>query len=174
MRCGNTKTETLRHSTHYINCGADYLYVCIWKVLSSEEESRDVLQETYIDMQRLAPYTTDGYEWRFMHYTTSGIYNGLGKWWPWSYWSYNVDNSKDWQSTGDGTEYNRKFTVTQDGVDYTECKVADINYDEQGRIKEIVELGDEKNSLQYNESGLLISMDSAHRKKDPCVPDELL
>ena len=27
-----------------------YLYVCIWKVLGSEEESRDVLQETYMDI----------------------------------------------------------------------------------------------------------------------------
>lgn len=27
-----------------------YLYVCIWKVLGSEEESRDALQETYMDI----------------------------------------------------------------------------------------------------------------------------
>lgn len=27
-----------------------YLYVCIWKVLGSEEESQDVLQETYMDI----------------------------------------------------------------------------------------------------------------------------
>ena len=27
-----------------------YLYVCIWKVLGNEEESRDVLQETYMDI----------------------------------------------------------------------------------------------------------------------------
>lgn len=79
------------------------------------------------DMQRLAPCTTDGYEWRFIHYTTSGTFDDQGRWWPWFYWRFDVDNSKDWDSTEDGAEYYRKFTVTQDGVDYTECKVADMS-----------------------------------------------
>ena len=91
-----------------------------------------------VDMQRLAPYTTDGYEWRFIHYMTIGISGDLGRWWPWYYWRFDVDDSKNWQSTGDDTEYNREFTVTQDGVDYTECKVADMLYG--GQVGEVAAL----------------------------------
>ena len=86
------------------------------------------------DMERLAPYTTDGYEWRFIHYTTIGEYNDQGRWWAICYWSFDVENSKDWQSAGDDVEYSRKFTVTQDGVDYTECKVA---YGTNGQVGEV-------------------------------------
>lgn len=80
------------------------------------------------DMERLAPYTTEGYEWRFIHYTTIGTFNDIGRWWALYYSDYDVENSRDWQVMADDTEYTRKFTVTQDGVDYTECKVADTLY----------------------------------------------
>lgn len=43
------KGDTAAFDTLYqLSCR--YLYVCIWKVLGSEEESRDALQETYMDI----------------------------------------------------------------------------------------------------------------------------
>ena len=76
-----------------------------------------------VDMERLAPYTTEGYEWRFIHYTTICTFDDTRDWWFTYYGDYDVENSKDWQWAEDDVEYIWKFTVTQDGVDYTECKV---------------------------------------------------
>lgn len=78
------------------------------------------------DLQRLAPYTTEGYEWRFINIRTKGVYerDSFDEWWTDYYFNYDVENAKDWQNAGEEVEYNRKFTVTQDGADYTECKMA--------------------------------------------------
>ena len=86
------------------------------------------VEECYVDdLTRLAPYTTEGYEWRFINIRMTGVAeegSALDLWWSQYYLSHEVDNSKDWQDAGEEVEYDQKFTVTQDGVDYTECKMA--------------------------------------------------
>lgn len=78
------------------------------------------------DMQMLAPYTTEGYEWRYINFRVQGVWDDElhEDWWGRYYNQYEVENSKDWEYTGDDVDYARKFTVTQDGIDYTECKYA--------------------------------------------------
>ena len=80
------------------------------------------------DLKRLEPVTTEGYEWRFMNYRTTGFYidDDYDGWYSTYYFTYAVENSKDSQFVEREEDYlyREKFTVTQDGVDYTECKVA--------------------------------------------------
>ena len=76
------------------------------------------------DMERLAQYTTEGYEWRPVFYIVAGEVVDHASWWANYYWYYDVAHSKDWTSPEEDVAYNRKFTVTWNGVDYTECKVA--------------------------------------------------
>lgn len=79
------------------------------------------------DMERLAPYTADGYEWRSIHYVCGGVYNDIGRWWPDWYYRYQVENSSNWEWIDDDSISIKQFTITQDGVDYPECKYADLS-----------------------------------------------
>lgn len=76
------------------------------------------------DMELLAPYTTAGYEWKPLFYIVSGEYTDAGRWWANYYWDCEVENQKDWRGPEEDAEYKSKFTVTWNGVDYTECKLA--------------------------------------------------
>lgn len=81
------------------------------------------------DMQMLAPYTTEGYEWRFINYRVHGVWEGgHDEWWGRYYDDWDVENARDWSWWPDDVDYTSKFTVTQDGVDYTECKYSWSSY----------------------------------------------
>lgn len=82
------------------------------------------LDQVEYDMERLAPYTTAGYEWKPLFYVVSGEYTDAGSWWANYYWNCEVENAKDWRGPEEGAEYRSKFTVTWNGVDYTDCKLA--------------------------------------------------
>lgn len=96
-------------------------------------------EESYSnELERLAQFTPEGYEWRFINYATTGLSDNNGKWWAWFYTSADVENSKDWQDVGEAVDYHYSytFTVTQDGVDYTECKFGYGVYYEAGEVTE--------------------------------------
>lgn len=76
------------------------------------------------DMGCLAPYTTEGYEWKPVFYIIGGEPTDSARWWADYYWYYLVENSKDWKDMGEDVDYAAKFTVTWNGTDYTECKMA--------------------------------------------------
>ena len=76
------------------------------------------------DLGILAPYTTDGYEWKPVFYVISGEFSEHARWWASFYDSCDVENSKDWNYPEGDVAYGNKFTVTWNGVDYTECKIA--------------------------------------------------
>jgi len=76
------------------------------------------------DMGLLAPYTTQGYEWRPYFFIISGECTDQERWWANYYWFITVENSRDWNEQEEDAEYSKKFTVNWNGVDYTECKSA--------------------------------------------------
>lgn len=82
---------------------------------------------TAYHMEQLAPYTVEGYEWRPIQLLIGGEYiETQGGWWPYCYYRYLAQHSDNWERLEDGGVCTYRFKVTQDGKDYTECKLVKL------------------------------------------------
>lgn len=89
---------------------------------------------TMYHMEQLAPYTAEGYEWRPIQVILSGEYiEEQGHWWPYNHYRFLAQHSDNWERLEDGGVCTHSFTITQDGKDYTECKLASFD-DQTGEV----------------------------------------
>lgn len=85
--------------------------------------------------EQLAQYTVPGYEWRSISLNIGGELNDFARWWPEYTYKRLAQYSDDWQSVENESGLNMsQFKITQDGIDYTQCKSVVYNWDQLGEV----------------------------------------
>lgn len=85
--------------------------------------------------EQLAQYTVPGYEWRSISLNIGGELNDFARWWPAYNYKCTAQYSDDWQKVENESGLDMsQFKITQDGIDYTQCKSVVYNWDQLGEV----------------------------------------